>query len=237
MEEPTPTIREAFVAAYPRYVASLLLDRGVDVVPVIADGIVAGAEVLDGLLTSLEARHPGLQLHSPLELFREALRPVDRALSIAGIEPPDVDDYQRRLLPWDTYSLSPGSSQQLGAEAHDAHLKWGVLKARAHLDRPTAGLRCSEDDSARFLEQLNALGYRVLRLPTDEMVSVGLIDIDEQGVDRIVRSTSEAGAQVIVFGGDPDDTQQVRFKALGATAVVPKHSLLDDLAGHIPMIV
>ncbi|MCL1600841.1 MAG: hypothetical protein M3112_04805, partial [Actinomycetia bacterium] len=53
-------IRQAFVAAYPQYVAGVLTERGIEMEPVIADGIVIGTGVLDGLLASLEAMTPGL---------------------------------------------------------------------------------------------------------------------------------------------------------------------------------
>ena len=236
MSDVPPSLRETFVAAFPVYVATLLTERGISVEPVVADGIVIGTGVLDGLLTTLEATPPALAPHSPLELFREALRPIDRALDVAGIETPTVDAAQRELLPWDRYALSPGSSAQLGPQAHAAHLRWGVEKARAHVTQPVAGLRCADAEASRLLEQFNALGYRVLRLPTSEAVSVGVVDLDSGGVDPIVMDLATAGSQVVVFGTDPDDIQQSRFKALGATAVVPKHMLLENLAAHIPTI-
>jgi len=43
-------IRQTFVEAYPQYVARLLVDRGVEIGPTIADGIVAGTETIDKLL-------------------------------------------------------------------------------------------------------------------------------------------------------------------------------------------
>ncbi len=230
-------IRQAFVEAYPQYVARLLLDRGVEIGPTVADGIVAGTETLDRLLATLESRSPGLERHSPLELFREALRPVGDALDVAGVEPPLADTNQRALLPWDRYGLSPGSARQIGEAAHEAHLQWGIAKVRAHAVRPTAGLRCSVADAPRLLEQLNQIGYRVIRLPSDESVSVALVDIRENGVDQIVAPAASAGGHVIVFGDDLNDFELERFKALGASAVVVKRELLDDLASHIPSIV
>jgi hypothetical protein len=237
MPEPLPGIREAFVAAYPRYVAVTLTERGVEIEPVIADGIVIGAGVLDGLLASLEVTTPGLATRSPLELFREALRPVDRALEVAGVEPPDIDANQRQVLPWDRYALSPGSSVVLGAAAHEAHIRWGIAKAQAFSAKPTAGLRCFDVDAPLFLSQFDALGYRVLNLPSAEVVSVGLVDIDRGDVDSIISGLAASGTFVVAFGADLDDLEQIRYKALGATAVVPKQVLLDDLESHIPAIV
>lgn len=232
-----PGIRETFVAAYPRYVAEVLTKRGVEMTATIADGIVVGTGVLDGLLASFEAKRPGLATHSPLELFRESLRPVDRALDAGGIEPPPIDANQRSVLPWDRYALSPGSAQQLGSAAYEAHLRWGVAKAEAHVRQPTAGLRCRDEDAPRLLEQLDVLGYRVLGLPASEDVSIAVMDVDGGEVEGIISALSGAGAQVVVFGDDPDDLQQLRFKALGAAAVLQRQAVLDDLAEHIPVIV
>jgi hypothetical protein len=237
MSDRPPTVRETFVAAYPRYVAAVLTDRGVEIDATIADGIVIGTGVLDGLLASLEAKPPGLATHSPLELFREALRPVDRALDVAGVEPPVVDANQRDVLPWDRYALSPGSAQQLGPGAHDAHLRWGIAKTMAHVEKPPAGLRCREEDAPRILEQLDGLGYRVIRLPAEEEVFVAVVDIDGEAVDGIISQLATAGTHVIVFGDDPDDMQQIRYKALGAATVLPKQAIFDDLSDHIPIIV
>lgn len=229
-------IRAAFVEAYPRYVARLLHDRGIDVDSTIADGIIIGTEVLDGLLTTLESRPPELQRHSPLELFREALRPVGNALATAGVDPAVVDRNQAELLPWDVYSLSPGSAQQISPEAHEAHLRWGVAKAQAHAIRPVAALRCSETDAPALLDQLNGLGYRVVRAPADSDVTVGIVDIAEGGVDRIVSAMASRGTSVIVFAEDPDDLQTMRFKALGATEVLTTRELIANLADHLPLI-
>jgi hypothetical protein len=232
-----PGIRESFVAAYPRYVAEVLTGRGVEITATIADGIVIGTGVLDGLLASFEAKRPGLATRSPLELFRESLRPVGRALEVDGIEPPSIDANQLSVLPWDRYALSPGSAQQLGSDAYEAHLRWGIAKVKAHVQQPTAGLRCRDEDAPRLLEQFDALGYRVLRLPASDDVSIAVVDIDGGEVDGIISHLSGAGAQVIVFGEDPDDLQHVRFKALGAVAVVQKRAVLNNLAEHIPTIV
>jgi len=232
-----PGIRQALVEAYPQYVARLLVDRGIEIDPTVADGIVIGTETLDQLLATLESRPPGLEQHSPLELFREALRPVGDALDAAGVQPPPADDNQRALLPWDRYALSPGSARQIGEVANEAHLRWGIAKAQAHAVRPTAGLRCSDQDAPRILGQLNEMGYRVVRLPSDEPVSVVLVDIRETGVDQIVAPAASAGGHVVVFGDDPNDFEVDRFKALGASAVVVRRDVIDDLASWLPSIV
>lgn len=235
--EQAPTLRVAFVAAYPRYVANVLAQRGIAIQTVIADGIVVGTSVLDGLLASLEVTPMGLQRQSPLELFREALRPVHDALEVAGVDAPPLDDQQRALLPWDTYALSPGSSRQLGEQAHEAHIRWGLQKARAQSQRPRAGLLCAEADAPRLLQQLNELGYEVCKLPSSRPLTLGLVDIEMPGADSVIADVSVAGVRVVAFGSQPDDMVQVRTKALGAGVVVSRDDLLSDVAAYLPTIV
>jgi soluble P-type ATPase len=77
----------------------------------------------------------------------------------------------------------------------------------------------------------------VIRLPAEEDVFVAVLDIDGESVDGIISQLTTAGAHVVVFGDDPNDMQQIRFRALGVVAVLPKQEIFDDLAEHIPMIV
>lgn len=236
MTEPEPSIRSTFVASYPRYVASLLSERGVQVDQIIADGIVEGVAVLDGLLTSLERTAPALQRHSPLELFREALRPVGHALDVSGVSPPARDDQQRSLISWDRYALSPASPQLLGVEAYESHLRWGVAKARALVQTPTVGLLCSEADAEMLISEISTVGYGVLRLPAREPVSVAVVDIAHSLADDTIRALAAAGSRVIAFGLDPDDMVEVRTRALGAHAIVSRTAFFSDVSTYLPTI-
>jgi hypothetical protein len=103
--------------------------------------------------------------------------------------------------------------------------------------RPIAGLRCSDQDAEILIDKLGSVGYRVIRLPSDEAVSVGLVDIEEAGIDQTVSALSSRGVHVIVFGDDPDDIQEVRYRSLGASAVLPKRHFFGDVARHVPSIV
>ncbi len=225
------------MAALPVYVARVLTERGVEIVPVIADGIVAGADVLDGLLSSLERTEAGFQRHSPLELFREALRPVDHAMDVAGVPTARRDEQQQALVQWDRYNLSPGSSKQLGAEAHEAHFRWGLEKAGAHAARPRVGLLCGVADAPRLEQGIRELGYDVQNMPPIEAVRVAVVDIEHRGSDQIIRDLSEAGVHVVCFGEVVDDVAHARTRALGGTVVISRDELLSDLAAHLPAIV
>ena len=112
----------------------------------------------------------------------------------------------------------------------------GVRYGCVMTHHPAAGLRCSAEDVPLFADQLKLLGYRVIELPSDEALSVGLVDLAEADVDQIVSALASRGAWVVVYGDDPDDLQADRFRALGATVVLPRIVLVGDLASYLPMI-
>jgi hypothetical protein len=234
-------IRLSFVAAYPRYVAAVLASRGIAVDEVLGDAIVEGSTVLDGLLANLEATELIEQSSSPLELFREALRPIDRALALVGAPLPPSGSGAMRIAPWDRYALSPGSSQVLGQRARDAHIAWGLGKAQAvarHVDStqgPVVGLLCPAGDLPDLVAEAEALHYRTTMLPSDTDVSVAVVCADEPDADAVVRMVSQR-ARVIVYGRSMDDLDQVRFTAMGASSAVDAGRLFGRLAEYIPVI-
>lgn len=229
-------LHESFVQAYPTYVARTLESKGIVVDEVIADAIVEGAAVLDGMLSTLDRLDPIDQRHSPLELFREALRPVDRALATQGTLPPDPT----RGLPttWDRYGLAPGSSQVLGHRAHHAHLQWGVAKASALaplVNRPYARIVASGDLLDTLRSAVTDLGYRATS-PDDESPAVALIDASVPGAHDAIRRAVGEGAHVVAFGDAIDDIERAGLRALGAALVVTTGALLRDPQTYLPAI-
>jgi hypothetical protein len=241
VEAERDTIRNAFVDAYPRYVASVLAARGVEVDNVVADAIIEGVAVLDGLLTTLGATAPADQTASPLELFREALRPIDRVLALRGASQPPPGSGATRIAPWDRYALSPGSSQVLGERAREAHIAWGLEKAQAvarYVDStrgPAVGLLCPIDDRALLVAEAEALGYRTIVMPAEAEITVAIVCAEERDAPDVVRDLSQR-VRVVVYGRSIDDLDQVRFASLGATAVVPAQALFGRIDEYIPLI-
>lgn len=237
MPEDAIDLRSAFVDAYPRYVAGLLTSRGLPVDDVVADAIVEGTGVLDGLLTTLERTPLEEQRVSPLELFREALRPVDRALGLVGA--PEAADVAGAQAAWDRYGLAPGSSQVLGLRAHEAHLAWGVRKASLmapRVLRPTVVVVTDADRHDGIAARLEAAGYG---LSTEEgqrvvaaVIDVGLGDVAHDAIRR----WASTGAFVVAFGDEVDDLAADGLRALGASRVVTTGAFLEDPAGHLPTI-
>ncbi len=229
-------LHESFVEAYPAYVASTLESMGIAVDEYVADAIVEGAAVLDGMMTALDRLDPIDQRHSPLELFREALRPVDRALGVAGFPPPNAS---RGLgATWDRYGLAPGSSQVLGHRAHEAHVQWGMAKAAVLapiVNRPYARIVASGDLFDALRSAVTDLGYRTVS-PDDGPPSVAIIDAAVPGGHDAIRRAVGEGAHVVVFGDAVDDFERSGLHALGAAQVVTTTALLGDPQAHLPAI-
>jgi len=241
MESTGEELREAFVDAYPRYVAEVLVTRGIEMTDLMADAIVEGANVLNGLLTGLEGTSFIDQRQSPLELFREALRPVARALHTAGVEPSAIDSATPALIAWDTYQLSPASSAALGTAAHEAHLRWGVEKARAlgavASQSPRAALIivCSPEDRDTIGRQAIAAGFAVVDQVSDALFAV--IDVDGgRHADSVVEAIA-AGCRTVVFGSEIEDMQRAALRAQGVWKIVDRPEAIGDLSSVLPRLV
>jgi hypothetical protein len=253
MQRDNSELRAAFCEAYPLYVAGVLVGRAVTVDDLIADAIVEGAAILGNLLTDLEGTNPADQRSSPLELFREALRPVDAALATNGVPVPPVDLGHVQVHPWDRYQLSPGSPQLLGERAYDAHVRWGVAKAMAfgalvsptatehveggtrRIERPRIRVIGSEADTAHFVGSLAELGYQLVDAGNDRSV-VTLVDIDHGEAAKVISDTVATHGRVVVYGDAIDDLQAMAFSAAGVWKVVPRSDILTRLDTVLPAI-
>lgn len=234
-------LRRAFVEAYPRYVAMVIVDRGIDMSNVIADAIVEGTSVLDALLLGLEATSFADQRQTPLELFREALRPVDRALRTEGVEPPAAGSGSAAVVAWDSYLLSPASSAALGPVAHEAHLRWGVEKAHAlGADSAPTGVRtvaivCSTGDLKAIGGQATSAGYAI----SDRIAEAAfvVVDVDRGAHSDALREALAASRRTIAFGTDIDDIQRAALRAQGVWKIATRSEVLERLNSLLPTLV
>jgi hypothetical protein len=236
MTAPPSELRTAFVEAYPEYVASALHDLGIEIDVIIADAIVEGAAVLNALLESLERLPPVEQRHSPLELFREALRPIDHALDVEGLRP-SVREIAS-LASWDRFGLAPGSSQVLGQRAHAAHLRWGVAKAAAvapMVMRPRAAIITDDDTFEQLSSGVEAAGYAVGG-GGGQSFAIALVDTAMPRAGETISREAALGTFVVAFGDEVDDLSTPGLKALGASTVVRTHDLLTNPSAYIPEI-
>ncbi|MCB1245738.1 MAG: hypothetical protein KDB69_00565 [Acidimicrobiia bacterium] len=238
-------IRATFVAAYPVYVARRLSERGVDVDAVVADAIVEGVAVLDALLADLETTEPVLQSASPLELFREALRPVGRVLDTQGVPPARRDPQQTAALPWDRHDLSPASARALGDEAEEAHLRWGVAKATrlgappgsTPVEPATVRLIATAVTGDTVRASLVGIGYRVV-VGGDTAIHpvVTVVGDDVESMPAIVADRCAAGERVVVYGDAIDDVRVRGLMAAGVWKVVETDTIVHRPGTVLPVL-
>lgn len=236
MEDVSVDLRSALVLAYPTYVATVLHDLGIEVDEMIADAIVEGVAVLDGLLATFVLLPPDRQRHSPLELFSEALRPVDRALALSGLP---LQVHNSPVPAWDRYGLSPGSSQILGPDAHDAHLKWGVAKAAAmaaNVFLPSLCVICGPDDRDVIEVAAVSAGYRPVGPENADIARVVLVDASIPDANDIIGKAADSGKYVVAFKAGIDDFDQVALRGLGADRAVDRNALLADFSSYVPTV-
>jgi hypothetical protein len=85
------------------------------------------------------------QWTNPLSIVRRAVRRPTEVLRAAGVPPVVREPYDERHFPDDDYDLTPRAFADVDPALHELGLLWGVVKARAHLERhghkPTAGER------------------------------------------------------------------------------------------------
>lgn len=75
------------------------------------------------------------QRDNPLAVVRTAVTWPAAVLRAAGVAPVHRDAHDVVHFPDDLYGLTPMAFADLGPEVHEAGIRWGALKARAHLDR------------------------------------------------------------------------------------------------------
>lgn len=244
MDEYTNALRTAMVEAYPTYVAALLVNRRIEMSDVIADSIVEGTQVLDGLMTTLEQTPPSLQRHSPLELFREALRPVTKALSTVGASEVTRDPEQMALLPWDRFALSPASTSSISPAVHEAHLEWGVAKAaalgalgeRSEPERPLLWFVCRDSDTEFVVMAGERAGYRMLPAPQWDRPVAVLIDMGVDDSIELLGLAVNDQHRVLAYDDVVDDIRATGLRAAGAWKVTSRDDVLHRLGTILPVL-
>jgi hypothetical protein len=243
-------LHAAFVAAFPAYATATYSVRGY---PLDRDSVesiewataVLGAEL--GSELELPFRE---QRRSPLEIVRQALAILASALANDGVAPNATTGV---LIDDDPYGLMPGSSSDLGQEAHEAHLLWGVTKAAvvAGVDavippKPTvvvmAATRRDRDDLLALVES-RGLRCSAVRNPgavasaiEDEAVVFALVDLDHRSARDAIAQLTNAGVSVVVYGESIDDLVETGLRAQGVRDVVDRLRFLADPAAFIPVI-
>jgi hypothetical protein len=254
---PDETLSAAFAGAFPRYLTEKVGGFGVEVTAELAATISAATTGLETSLADLLAVPPAEQEQSPLELVRTTTLPITRLLSEAGVPQPKRDADEAEIHPEDLYGLYPATSRDLGEQAWQAHMQWGIEKARLvaglvpAADTPAApmptvalfGLSAERRDAVAAAAQDRGYGTLVWRNPAalaDEIgkkPTVVLVDLGHPSAHDAVRQLVAAGIRVVVVGDRIDDFATAGVLALGAEAAVDLDRLLDRIPSLLPHIV
>lgn len=242
---------DAFVAAYVPFTRARLelLAPGVDV----DHALEQGRHWLAGELGQWTRLGSGEQHRGPLQIFQTAMAFPTAALEDHGVAAPMRDAGAQRALPGDTYNLAPASSRDIGEDAWQAHVAWGIAKAKVMADAvpaqasqlsPTVAV-VSMDKAHRASVAAVAAGrslpVRQWRNPGaieaglgEEVPRWSVVDAGHAAADEAVRTLADAGSKVMVFGPSPDDIAMARWMALGAATVVDRDRLVQVLESWLP---
>lgn len=237
----TPLVR-SFSNAFRPYVRSRLETLGV-APDEYESAISAGREWLMEQLDALVTLPFGQQPRGPLELFQEALRFPTGALAAAGVAVVVRDEVATNALPGDVYNLAPASSRDLGDEAWETHLAWGVAKAKAMTAavRPRVGYYGTNlIDRSKIEAVASAAGFELAVYRAGEQIDdvpgTVFVDLEASASDEAIRAFVGRGARVVAFGPHVDDIAMVRARSLGANDVTPRSRFFRDIAGHMPTL-
>ncbi len=240
----------AFVAAYAPYVLRVF-DHAGDLVAATAEG---EAWLADAMATWAAAPSHEQQA-SPLELFREALAfPTEAALA-AGAAPAVRDDAATAALPGDVLAVAPMTSRELGEDAWQAHVAWGIARAEAVAGvvprtEPRSGLVAvlvGTDlmDRTRIASAAESAGHELVIWRNPGAVATGLaavrpvvvfVDLTHPMANDILRLLQPHRLNVVAFGPHVDDFALAAAKALGATDALPRSRFFKRLPELFPRL-
>ena len=255
VSQETDQLVTSLVAAFPGYIAGRL-----DAIGVIPDDAMTRAvgeaiKSLDADLRKLLSKSAAEQVESPLEVVRRATERVTVALEAAGVTQADRDDWAKENQPGDKYGLYPASSQQLGEQAWQLHLDWGVRKAEAVAGvvpasppEPGPGLPVVAlfgvpiDGRSRLVEGIERRGFgsvmwrnpAALENTQEVRPALAVVHLGHPGAHDAIRMLSDAGLGVVAVGEDVNDLTTPGILALGAREVVESSRLLSSLDRLLP---
>lgn len=245
MDPPASALHSAFVGGFRPYLNGVLAERDLPVLP--AESLGDAEAWLDETLHDLLERPFAEQRRSPLEIVQEAMTGITAALTSAGARKVLRDPVTVAALPGDLYGLAPASSSALGEEAFQAHLAWGVAKAKAlaplvsGAGRGVAVVSGDLMDISRFEDAVNGVGMQLrvwgkTREREPEPV-VAFVDLTHPAADEAIASFAAGQVRVIAYGPHVDEDAMARAAVLGAGAVLPRSRLFKSIAAHLPRIV
>ncbi len=174
-----------------------------------APGAGLAAARLDEALRALLSRPFAEQRRTPGEVFREAIH-------AAGL-----------------------SQVPLGDDVREAHLAWGVAKARTLTDPVVVYVGNDLMDRSKIAAAAGGAGLSLVaaagRDALPENAVRAFVDLATPGADDAIRALREAGVTTIGFGPHVDDVALVRARALGADDALPRSVFFRRLPSLMPV--
>lgn len=249
MELVAEALRSALVAGFRTWLADRLATLGLASDPGLADVAEEAATALDARLGDLLALPFADQARAPMEVVRDAVRPVVDELQRRGVPPTGGE----AAFPWDVFSLVPRGIADLGEEAERTLLAWGAAKASALGGAPVVPptprrpvvLLVTGDlaDRTRLASIVEGGGLEpvVARNPAAVEDALGTIrpvvafvDLGHRSADEVIGRLAAAGVRVVAYGPHVDDLALVRARSLGAAEVLPRSRFFRDPGRWLP---
>jgi hypothetical protein len=244
MDAPASALHLAFVGGFRLYLNAIFAERDLPEIP--PDSIDNAEAWLDETLQALLELPFAEQRRSPLEIVQEAMTGITAALTSAGASKALRDPVTVAALPGDRYGLAPASSSALGEEAFQAHIAWGIAKAKtlaplvSGAGRGVAVVSGDLMDISRFEDAVNGVGLQ-LRVwgKTGEGESkpvVAFVDLTHPAADEAIGGFTAEHVRVIAYGPHVDEDAMARAALLGASAVLPRSRLFKSITEHLPRL-
>lgn len=258
-QEPTD-LAKALVEEFPNYLRKRLEAMAISETRGVTDAIKSATLDLSAALRALAAQTPQEQLKSPLELVREATLTLTEALEQAGVRSPDRDEWAWEVHPEDTFDLYPASSKDLGEQAWQLHLAWGIDKARLvagmvplgeqevssdRVANPAVALFGFDADTRSQLTTLvGERGYRSLIWRNPAALEKGVaarpvaavVDLTHRNAQEAISRLSAAGIRVIAVQDTANDLTMAGILALGADDVMDLGKLVRRIDRVLPQL-
>ncbi|MGB9359488.1 MAG: hypothetical protein WCC01_13135 [Acidimicrobiia bacterium] len=243
-------LHASFVAALPAYLTERYSSHGYPLDRRSIESIDRATDVLASELGHELALPFHEQRRSPLEIVRQVLTVPNDALAERGTPPLATT---ASMFADDPYGLAPGSSSDLGATAHEAHLLWGAAKAAAFTGAvPTvpsppvvAVMAGSRSDREELVALIEAAGLQCVAVRNPGAVAdaidsgsvvFALVDLDHRSArDALVQLTASRIA-TITYGDSIDDLIETGLRAQGVRDVVSRQRLMANPVAFIPVI-
>lgn len=243
-------LHATFVTAFPAHATAVFSDRGYPLDRGTAEAIErATARLASELAAELELPFRE-QRRSPLEIVRQSVGVLATALADDGVVPNAEPGGGPE---GDPYGIAPGSSSDLGQDAHEAHLRWGIAKAAAFTgveatvpSKPSVVvMTASRHDRDDLVTLMAPHGLRCIPVRNPGAVAAAidegslvfaLVDLDHRSARDAIARLVAASVATVVYGDSIDDIVETGLRAQGVREVVDRQRFMADPAAFIPVI-